>query len=70
LRKIDEEFNWHRGRMTKTMYLYVLLACMWSRFGYVCVLIKLTIRIPSRMSQQCLKTDHEYYIFKNITSLG
>jgi len=52
------------------MYLYVLLACVWSRFGYVCVLIKLTIRIPSRMSQQCLKTDHEYYIFKNITSLG
>jgi len=35
----------------------------------VCVFIKFTIIIPRRLSQQCLKTDHENYIFNNMTSL-
>ena len=70
LDKRDKEFNWHRGSVTKKMYLYILLVGVYGPELDVCVLMKLTIRIPSRMSQKCLETDHEHYIFNNMTSLG
>jgi len=51
------------------MYLYVLLVCVSGPGLSVCNFINLTVIIPRRMLQQCLKTDNENYIFNNIASL-